>query len=590
VRRELHDVDAIGSGPGTTVRREPPPPVNRRLGQLLVAEGVIGEQQLTEALAELKSGERLGALLVRLGLVTDGRLAQFLGRVYRLPVVAIDGPIADEIVAMVPEAIARKHDVIPIDRAHDAITLAMADPTNLPALDDITFLTGLRVMPAVAPLSAIRRALDTAYEARPHTFLAGAEAEAVELEILDSNREAKTQVDQMELSGSAQQAPVVRLANMILEDAMQRGASDIHLEPSETAMRIRFRVDGVLHEVRSLPRAIEPALVSRIKVMAKMDIAERRLPQDGRFRFRDKSREVDFRVSVVPVLLGESVCMRLLDQGALRLDLTQLGFQPTSLEQFQNAIHASHGIIIITGPTGSGKTTTLYSAIEAVNIADINIMTAEDPVEYHIKGINQLQVHDDIGRTFVSVLRSFLRHDPDVILVGEMRDQETAQIAMRAALTGHLVLTTLHTNDAPSSAARLVDMGIPPFLVSASLRLVVAQRLARRVCAGCREAQEMDEASLVPYGHTPQGVGTFTAFQGKGCRSCSFTGMRGRIALYEVMPISDEIRGLISEGARTSAIRNQARQEGMKTLRETGLAKVIEGMTTVKEVLRVTSD
>jgi type IV pilus assembly protein PilB len=585
-----HDFDAIGSGAETAGRRESPPPVNRRLGQLLVAEGLIGEKQLTEALGELKSGERLVALLVRLGLVNDGRLAQFLGRVYRLPVVAIDGPVPEEILALVPEAIARKYDVVPIERAHDSITLAMADPTNLPALDDVTFLTGLRVIPTVAPLAAIRRALEAANDARPQTLLLGAEADAVELEILDSNRDAEATVDQMELSGSVQQAPVVRLANMILQEAMRRGASDIHLEPSEAAMRIRFRVDGVLHDVRSLPRAIEPALVSRIKVMAKMDIAERRLPQDGRFRLRDKNREIDFRVSVVPVLLGESVCMRLLDQGALRLDLAQLGFEPTSLAHFQKAIHSPHGIIIITGPTGSGKTTTLYSAIEAVNTADINIMTAEDPVEYHIKGINQLQVHDDIGRTFVSVLRSFLRHDPDVILVGEMRDQETAQIAMRAALTGHLVLTTLHTNDAPSSAARLVDMGIPPFLVSASLRMVVAQRLARRVCMGCREPQEMDEATLAPYGHQIQGIGTFTAFQGKGCRSCSFTGMRGRLALYEVMPVSDEIRELISEGARTTAIRNLAREQGMKTLREAGLLRVIEGVTTVKEVLRVTSD
>jgi type IV pilus assembly protein PilB len=467
----------------------------------------------------------------------------------------------------------------------------MADPTNLPALDDVTFLTGLRVMPAVAPLPAIRQAIEASYEARPTNFLAGAEVDAVELEILDSSPDADTgTIDRMELSGSADQAPVVRLVNLILGDAMQRGASDIHLEPSETAVRIRFRVDGVLHEVRSLPRSIEPALVSRIKVMARMDIAERRLPQDGRFRIRDKGREIDFRVSALPVMFGESVCMRLLDQGSLRLDLAQLGFDPWSFEHFQKAIHAPNGIIIITGPTGSGKTTTLYSAIEAINATDINIMTAEDPVEYHIKGINQLQIHEDIGRTFASVLRSFLRHDPDVVLVGEMRDQETAQIAMRAALTGHLVLTTLHTNDAPSSAARLVDMGIPPFLVSASLRLVVAQRLARRVCQGCRQPHEMDEASLTPYGHKPAGIGTVTVYEGKGCRPCSFTGMRGRLALYEVMPVSEEMRELISENARTGVIRDLARQQGMKTLREGGLARVIEGLTTVKEVLRVTSD
>jgi type IV pilus assembly protein PilB len=470
------------------------------------------------------------------------------------------------------------------------ITLAMADPMNLPALDDVTFLTGLRVTPAVAPLSAIRLALERCYRDRPATLLLGEEAEAVELEILDSHRDREASVEQMELRGAAEQAPVIRLVNIILADAIHRGASDIHLDPSESGMQLRFRVDGVLHLVRSLPRAIEPSLVSRIKVMAKMDIAERRLPQDGRFKLRDKGRAIDFRVSSVPMMFGESVCMRLLDQDALRLDLTRLGFDPWSFEHFQKAIHAAHGIIIITGPTGSGKTTTLYSAIETINAPDINIMTAEDPVEYHIKGINQLQVHENIGRTFANVLRSFLRHDPDVILVGEMRDQETAQIAIRAALTGHLVLTTLHTNDAPSSVARLVDMGIPPFLVSAALRLVVAQRLARRVCADCREAQETDEASLVPYGHKPQGIGTFTAYQGRGCRACSVTGMRGRIALYEVMPVTEGVRELISDNARTSAIRDLARAQGMRTLRENGLAKVVEGRTTVKEILRVTSD
>ena len=421
------------------------------------------------------------------------------------------------------------------------------------------------------------------------SLLGGEEADAVELAILDSNREA-VPIEHLELNGAAGQAPVVRLVNMILADAIRRGASDIHLEPSESGVQLRFRVDGVLHQIRSLPRAFEPALVSRIKVMARMDIAERRLPQDGRFKLRDKGRAIDFRVSVIPVMFGESVCMRLLDQDALRLDLTQLGLDPWSFEHFQKAIHAPHGIIIITGPTGSGKTTTLYSAIQAINSPDINILTAEDPVEYHIKGINQLQVHDDIGKTFANVLRSFLRHDPDVILVGEMRDQETAQIAMRAALTGHLVLTTLHTNDAPASAARLTDMGIPPFLVAASLRLVVAQRLARRVCMSCQEGVEMDEASLVPWGHKPMGIGKFIAYQGKGCRACSFTGMRGRAAIYEVMPVTEGLRELIAESARTSAIRDLARAQGMRTLRESGLMKVVEGRTTVKEVLRVTSD
>jgi type IV pilus assembly protein PilB len=557
----------------------------------MVTEGLITEEQLARALGEIRtSGERLGAALVRLGLVDEDRLAQFLARIHRVPVVSLDRPVDEEVLALVPEATARKYDIFPIERARDALTLAMADPMNLPALDDVTFLTGLRVMAAVAPISVIRQAIEQSYQTRTAGLLGGEEADAVELEILDSSREADAPIDQIELSGTAEQAPVVRLVNMILADAVHRGASDIHLEPSESGVQLRFRVDGVLHQIRSLPRAFEPALVSRIKVMAKMDIAERRLPQDGRFKLRDKTRAIDFRVSVVPVMFGESVCMRLLDQDSLRLDLTQLGFDSWSFEHFQKAIRTPHGIIIITGPTGSGKTTTLYSAIEAINAPEVNIMTAEDPVEYHMKGINQLQVHDDIGRTFANVLRSFLRHDPDVILVGEMRDQETAQIALRAALTGHLVLTTLHTNDAPSSAARLTDMGIPPFLVAASLRLVVAQRLARRVCTACREGKEMDETSLVPYGHKALGIGKFTAYQGKGCRACSFTGMKGRAAIYEVMPVTEELRELIAENARTSAIRDLARAQGMRTLRESGLAKVVEGRTTVKEILRVTSD
>ena len=585
------DTRPTGIHGADTGPRKEPPRLSGRLGPLMVTEGLLTEEQLARALSEIKtSGERFGAVLVRLGLADEVNLAQFFARVYRVPVAPLDRPITDEVLALVPESTARKYDVIPIERAGDALMLAMADPMNLPALDDVTFLTGLRVTAAVAPISAIRQAIERSYQTPSVSLLGGEEADAVELEILDSNREADVPIERLELNGAAGQAPVVRLVNMILRDAIQRGASDIHLEPSESGVQLRFRVDGVLHQIRSLPRAFEPALVSRIKVMARMDIAERRLPQDGRFKLRDKGRAIDFRVSVIPVMFGESVCMRLLDQDALRLDLTQLGLDAWSFEHFQKAIHAPHGVIIITGPTGSGKTTTLYSAIQAINSPDINILTAEDPVEYNIKGINQLQVHDDIGKTFANVLRSFLRHDPDVILVGEMRDQETAQIAMRAALTGHLVLTTLHTNDAPASAARLTDMGIPPFLVAASLRLVVAQRLARRVCMSCQDGVEMDEASLVPWGHKPTGIGKFIAYQGTGCRACSFTGMRGRAAIYEVMPVTEELRELIAESARTSAIRDLARAQGMRTLRESGLMKVVEGRTTVKEVLRVTSD
>jgi type IV pilus assembly protein PilB len=375
---------------------------------------------------------------------------------------------------------------------------------------------------------------------------------------------------------------------MILVDAIRRGASDIHLEPYEKVFRVRFRVDGVLHEIMTPPKRLEPALISRVKIMANLDIAERRLPQDGRIKLRYTTREIDFRVSTLPTIFGEKTVMRLLDKDALQLDLAKLGFDPGALEHFENAIRSPYGMVLITGPTGSGKTTTLYSAIHTVNSPDINIMTAEDPVEYNLKGVNQVQIKDEIGRTFAAALRSFLRQDPDVILVGETRDLETAQIGIRAALTGHLVLTTLHTNDAPSTVARLLDMGIPPFLVSSSVLLIVAQRLARRVCKDCREPYKADEDSLAPYGHLPQGLGACTFYRGKGCANCNFTGMRGRVAIYEVMPVTPEIRDLILRNAPVTDLREVAESQGMKTLRQSGLLKVIDGTTTVEEILRVT--
>jgi len=380
----------------------------------------------------------------------------------------------------------------------------------------------------------------------------------------------------------------VRLINMILTDAIRRGASDIHLEPYEKVFRVRFRIDGVLHEIMTPPKRLEAALTSRVKIMATLDIAERRLPQDGRIKLRYHQREIDFRVSTLPTIFGEKTVMRILDKDALQLDLTALGFDPWSMEQFTKAIHSPYGMILITGPTGSGKTTTLYSAIHTINSPDINIMTAEDPVEYNLKGVNQVQVNDEIGRTFAACLRSFLRQDPDVILVGETRDLETAQIGIRAALTGHLVLSTLHTNDCPSTPARLLDMGIPPFLVSSSLQLILAQRLGRRVCKDCKEAYEASEDSLVPYGHVSQGLGTINLYKGKGCQTCNFTGMKGRVAIYEVMPISNEIRDLILRNATTNEILEAAASQGMKTLRQNALQKVIDGVTTIEEVLRVT--
>jgi type IV pilus assembly protein PilB len=414
------------------------------------------------------------------------------------------------------------------------------------------------------------------------------EGAAADVELVEGDEEVTAKVDVFELKESADEAPVVRLINMILVDAIRRGASDIHLEPYEKVFRVRFRVDGVLHEIMTPPKRLEAALTSRVKIMASLDIAERRLPQDGRIKLRFNQREIDFRVSTLPTIFGEKTVMRILDKDSLQLDLTMLGFDPWSLEQFTKAIHSPYGMILITGPTGSGKTTTLYSAIHTINSPDINIMTAEDPVEYNLKGVNQVQINEEIGRTFAGALRAFLRQDPDVILVGETRDLETAQIGIRAALTGHLVLTTLHTNDCPSTVARLLDMGIPPFLVSSSLMLILAQRLGRRVCKDCKEPYEADEETLVPYGHVAQGLGKVNFYKGKGCAVCSFTGMKGRVAIYEVMPATQEIRDLIIRNAPSVEIGETAQAQGMKTLRQNALQKVLDGMMTVEEVLRVT--
>jgi type IV pilus assembly protein PilB len=472
----------------------------------------------------------------------------------------------------------------------NVLTLAMADPTNVFALDDVGFMTGLQIQPVVASEAAIRKAFERLYETGGSVtdMMSELEEADTDVEVVEGGEETFTKADVFDLKESADEAPVVRLINMILTDAIRRGASDIHLEPYEKVFRVRFRIDGVLHEIMTPPKRLEAALTSRVKIMATLDIAERRLPQDGRIKLRYHQREIDFRVSTLPTIFGEKTVMRILDKDALQLDLTALGFDPWSMEQFTKAIHSPYGMILITGPTGSGKTTTLYSAIHTINSPDINIMTAEDPVEYNLKGVNQVQVNDEIGRTFAACLRSFLRQDPDVILVGETRDLETAQIGIRAALTGHLVLSTLHTNDCPSTPARLLDMGIPPFLVSSSLQLILAQRLGRRVCRDCKEPYEASEESLVPYGHVPQGLGTVNFYKGKGCQTCNFTGMKGRVAIYEVMPVSTEIRDLILRNATTNEIQDAACSQGMKTLRQNALQKVIDGVTTVEEVLRVT--
>ena len=563
-----------------------------RLGDRLVAEKLIGAEQLQRALAEQKgSADKLGTILVRLGFITEDSLVSFLSKQYAIPAITVAQVDPDpDVLKLVPEQIAKKHGVLPIKRMGNTLTLAMADPTNVFALDDVGFMTGLQIQPVVASEAAIRKAFERLYEtgASVTDMMSELEEADTDVEVVEGGEEAFTKADIFDLKESADEAPVVRLINMILTDAIRRGASDIHLEPYEKVFRVRFRIDGVLHEIMTPPKRLEAALTSRVKIMATLDIAERRLPQDGRIKLRYHQREIDFRVSTLPTIFGEKTVMRILDKEALQLDLSALGFDPWSLEQFTKAIHSPYGMILITGPTGSGKTTTLYSAIHTINSPDINIMTAEDPVEYNLKGVNQVQVNDEIGRTFAACLRSFLRQDPDVILVGETRDLETAQIGIRAALTGHLVLTTLHTNDCPSTPARLLDMGIPPFLVSSSMQLILAQRLGRRVCKDCKEPYEASEESLVPYGHVPQGLGTLQFYKGKGCQTCNFTGMKGRVAIYEVMPVSTEIRDLVLRNATTNEIRDAAASQGMKTLRQNALQKVVDGVTTVEEVLRVT--
>jgi len=446
-------------------------PVTRRLGDLLVAEGLITEEQLGRALAEQKgTTEKLGSILLKLDFIQEEQLIGFLSRQYGIPSITLSQlDIDPEVLKLVPDSIAKKYEVLPITRQGSSLTLAMADPTNVFALDDIAFMTSLQVTPVVASQAAIRKAIGRNYESQTavNDVLTALSNDVSNLEIVEDDTPSK--VDVFELKESADEAPVVKLVNMVLVDAIRKGASDIHWEPYEKVFRIRFRIDGVLHEILAPPKRLEAAIVSRLKIMSNLDIAERRMPQDGRIKLRYNTREIDFRVSILPTIFGEKAVLRILDKDALKLDLTQLGFDPWSLEKFGHAIKQPYGMVLITGPTGSGKTTTLYSAIHTINSPEHNIMTAEDPVEYNLKGVNQVQVDEGVGRTFSAALRSFLRQDPDVILVGETRDLETAQISIRAALTGHLVFSTLHTNDCPSTIARLVDMGIPPFLIASAL-------------------------------------------------------------------------------------------------------------------------
>jgi type IV pilus assembly protein PilB len=581
------------SGPRGSTDAGGSSPIGRRLGELLTQCGLITHDDLGKALAEQsRTQEKLGTILVKMGVLSEDDLVAFLARQYNLPTLAVPESVDSDLLQLVPAEIARKYDLIPVERDGKSMMVAMSDPTNLAAVDDVAFVTGCHVVAGIAATSVIRRAIEQCYRirgAKLDEVLNDTEDTAPELEIIDAGG-VEPPSDLGELRASSDQEPVVRLVNMLLLDAIRRGASDIHLEPFQGVFRVRFRIDGVLHQVMTPPQRFQAAITSRIKIMADLDISEHRRAQDGHIRLRSADHEVDVRVATLPTVFGESVVLRILDRAASTLDLARLGLDAAALAHLDPALRAQHGLILVTGPTGSGKTTTLYAALQTLNTLGVKILTIEDPVEYRLEGVTQVEVHEETGRTFATALRSFLRSDPDVIMIGEMRDAETIQAATRAALTGHLVLSTLHTNDGASTVVRLLDMGVPAFLIADALRLVVAQRLVRTICSECREGYEVSEDSLEPYGHTPTGHGSYTLFRGRGCQRCDFTGMKGRVGLYELIPVTRPMRELLGKGPSADEVRALAREEGMLPLRQAGLHKVIEGITSVDEVLRVTSD
>ena len=559
-----------------------------RLGELLVREKLITPLQLQEAMQEQRAGGgRLGYQLTKMGFIEENELTAFLSKQYGVPSIDLsDFDIEPEIIKLIPKEVVLKHQVIPINRTGSTLIVAMADPSNIFAIDDIKFLTGYNVEVVVASEQAIEGAVEKYYTSNVTFDDVMLDFEDDEVDVID----AEEDINELDLEKSAGDAPVIKLVNLILLDAIRKGASDIHVEPFEKQLRVRYRIDGMLYEVMKPPVKLKHAITSRIKIMSQLDIAERRLPQDGRIKLKmGKNKEMDFRVSVLPVIWGEKIVLRLLDKSNLQLDMTKLGFEEKTLELFKKSIHQPYGMILITGPTGSGKTTTLYSVLSELNTTDTNISTAEDPVEYNLYGINQVQMHDDIGLNFSSSLRSFLRQDPDIILVGEIRDFETAEIAIKASLTGHLVLSTLHTNDAPSSISRLLNMGIEPFLVSAAVILIGAQRLVRKSCNECREVVEVPRQVLLDLGVHPDEVDEFELQRGMGCRVCNNTGYKGRIAVYEIMTMTEELREFVLNGASTLELKREAVRQGMKTLRMSALTKLAEGMTSLDEVSRLTA-
>ena len=613
--------------------------MSAKLGEILVRENLITSQQLREALEYQRSnGGRLGSNLVKIGIISDDVITAVLSRQYGVPSINLDlFQIEDETIKLISHEVALKYFVMPISKVGATLTLAMADPTNVFAMDDIKFMTGLNVEPVIASEASLQNAIGKYYSSTKQIdifdFAAVGEFErngkpfvkngngngngngnsikvgerlidsdlnvsldrfqfdktdGSEFELVEENEE----IDLAELAKASEDAPVVRLVNVLLVDSLRRGASDIHIEPYEKDFRIRFRIDGILYDIMHPPMRMRDALLSRLKIMAKLDISEKRLPQDGRIKIKvkidNRSRELDFRVSSLPTLFGEKIVLRLLDKDKLMLDMTKLGFEPQSLEIFKRNIAKPYGMVLVTGPTGSGKTNTLYSALQALNTSETNIMTAEDPVEFNLPGINQVQMKEQIGLNFAAALRSFLRQDPNIVLVGEIRDFETAEIAIKAALTGHMVLSTLHTNDAPSTISRLVNMGIEPFLVATSVNIIQAQRLIRKVCSDCKEEVHIPVEGFVEIGFSEEESATMKAYKGKGCQVCNGTGYKGRIGLYEVMEITDDLRELIIIGASAIELRRKAIDCGMITLRESGLYKLREGMTTIEEVVKET--
>jgi len=565
---------------------------SNRLGELLLRERLITPVQLKSAMEEQRStGGRLGHYLTKLGYLEENELTAFLSKQYGVPSINLhDFEVDGEVLKLIPKEVVVRHQVVPVNRSGNTLIVAMADPSNIYAVDDIKFVTNLSIEVVVASEGAIAEAIEKYYTSNVsfEDVMLDFSVEDEEFEIEDDIEE---DVNVLDLEKSAGDAPVVKLVNLILLDAIRKGATDIHVEPYEKSLRIRYRIDGMLYEVMKPPLKLKHAITSRVKIMSSLDIAERRLPQDGRIKLKlGRGKEMDFRVSVCPVMWGEKIVLRLLDKSNLQLDMTKLGFEAEVLKEFKESLAKPYGMILVTGPTGSGKTTTLYSALSELNKSTVNISTCEDPVEFNLYGINQVQMHDDIGLNFAATLRSFLRQDPDIIMVGEIRDFETAEIAIKAALTGHLVISTLHTNDAPSTVSRLLNMGVEPFLVASSVNVVGAQRLVRKICKECAAPIEIPEQTLLDIGVPPEQVAGVQAMRGTGCRVCNNSGYKGRLAVYEIMTIREEIREFILNGASTLEIKREAVRTGMKTLRMSALTKLIEGVTTIDEVVRVTAE